>query len=71
MYFFLSFARVFYAVNQAKWLQHIMFMFIRQSKQHYMPDIQRQTETDSETDKQTDRETYRQYDKLNKKRREK
>jgi len=35
-----------------------------------MPDIQRQTETDSETDKQTDKE-YRQYDKLNKKRREK
>jgi len=30
----------------------------------------RHTETDSETDKQTDRE-YRQYDKLNKKRREK
>jgi len=48
----------------------IMFMFIRQSRQHYMPDIQSQTETDSETDKQTDRE-YRQYDKLNKKRREK
>ena len=48
-----------------------MFMFIRQSRQHYMPDIQRQTETDSERDKQTDRETYRQYDKLNKKRREK
>ena len=36
-----------------------------------MPDIQRQTETDSETDKQTDRETYRQYDKLSKKTREK
>ena len=47
-----------------------MFMFIRQSRQHYMPDIQRQTGTDSETDKQTDRE-YRQYDKLNKKKREK
>ena len=46
-------------------------MFIRQSRQHYMLDIQRQTETDSETDKQTDKETYRQYDKLNKKRREK
>ena len=26
-------------------------MFIRQSRQHYMPDIQRQTGTDSETDK--------------------
>jgi len=36
-----------------------------------MPDIQRQTETDSDIDKQTDRETFRQYDKLNKKRREK
>jgi len=36
-----------------------------------MPVVQKQTETDSEIDKQTDRETYRQYDKLNKKRREK
>ena len=36
-------------------------MFIRQSRQHDMPDIQRQTETNSERDKQTDRETYRQY----------
>jgi len=34
-----------------------------------MPDIQRQTETDSKINKQTDRKTYRQYDKLNKKRR--
>jgi len=46
-----------------------IFMFIRQSRQHYIH--ARHTETDSETDKQTDRETYRQYDKLNKKRREK
>jgi len=44
-----------------------MFMFIRQSRQHYMPDIQRRTETDSEIDKQTDRETYIQYDKLKRK----
>jgi len=31
-----------------------MFMFIRQSRQHYMPDIQRWTETVRRTNRQTE-----------------